>query len=126
MTNAQIIFNKSIDLMKKGIIGTTGRKIRINYQNEKGEEVSEIIDEPEEIHTFADWKARGYFVNKGEKAIARFTIWNFTSKPTKAAREAAEAAGKEANEDPRYYMKEACFFTKSQTSAATKMLPAVI
>lgn len=77
MTNAQIIFNESIELMNKGIIGTTGRKIKATY----------------------------------EKNV-----------------EARKAAGKEDESapDPHYYMKEAYFFTKDQTSAATKMLPAVV
>lgn len=126
MTNAQIILDESIRLMQAGIIGTTGRKLNMTYINGEGEEVTELMDEPEEIHTFADWKARGYFVNKGEKAKARFAIWNYTSKPSKKIREAAEAEGKEAAEDPHYYMKEAYFFTISQTSAAQKQLPAVI
>lgn len=127
MTNAQIIFNESIELMNKGIIGTTGRKIKATYEK-NGEEVTEIIDEPEEIHTFADWKSRGYFVQKGQKAKAKIMIWNFTSKASKRVIEARKAAGKEDESapDPHYYMKEAYFFTKDQTSAATKMLPAVV
>lgn len=132
MTNSQIIFNESIELMKKGIIGTTGRKIAVEYEkvNEDGENevVKEIIDEPEEIHTFADWKARGYFVQKGQKAKAKFMIWNYTNKASKRVIEARKAAGKNDEEapDPHYYMKEAYFFTKDQTSAAEKMLPAVV
>lgn len=132
MTNYQIILNESIELMNKGIIGTTGRKITVEHEkvNEDGEKevVKEIIDEPEEIHTFADWKARGYYVQKGQKAKAKFMIWNFTSKASKKVIEARKAAGKEDESapDPHYYMKEAYFFTKDQTSAATKMLPAVV
>lgn len=132
MTNYQIILNESIRLMNEGIIGTTGRKITVEHEkvNEDGEKevVKEIIDEPEEIHTFADWKSRGYFVQKGQKAKAKFMIWNFTSKASKRVIEARKAAGKEDEEspDPHYYMKEAYFFTKDQTSAATKMLPAVV
>lgn len=132
MTNYQIILNESIRLMNEGIIGTTGRKITVEHEkvNEDGEKevVKEIIDEPEEIHTFADWKSRGYFVQKGQKAKAKFMIWNFTNKASKRVIEARKAAGKEDEEspDPHYYMKEAYFFTKDQTSAATKMLPAVV
>lgn len=136
MTNSQIIFNESIELMNKGIIGTTGRKIKVTYEK-NGEEVTEIIDEPEEIHTFADWKRRGYYVNKGEKAIARFTIWNYSSKTSKLTKEDADRInsiadginakeGEEVQTSGRYYMKEACFFKVSQTSAAEKMLPAVV
>jgi hypothetical protein len=127
MTNQEIIFNESVELMNKGIIGTTGRKILVKYDkvNEEGEKikVEEVIDEPEPIHTFADWKSKGYFVNKGEKAIARFTIWNYTNgKKGKAAQEEEEGLVKSGY----YYMKEACFFKLSQTTAAVKMLPAVV
>lgn len=123
MTNAQIIFANSIKAMKEGKIGTTGRMIEV--VNGAGEVVT--MPEPEEIHTFQDWKARGYFVKKGEKAVTRFPIWNYTTKASKATKEARKAAG--ADEDtpaPHYYMKEAYFFTINQTSAAEKMLPAVI
>lgn len=126
MTNSQIIFERSIQLMEAGIIGTTGRMMKVAYEDENGDLVEKEMLEPEEIHTFADWKARGYFVNKGERAVARFDIWNYTNKPNKAAREKAAAAGEEIAEDPHYYLKAACFFKMSQTSAAVKMLPAVI
>jgi len=126
MNNATIIFNESVNLMEAGIIGTTGRKMIVRFLDENGEEVEKEMMEPEEIHTFADWKSRGYFVKKGEKAIAKFPIWNYTNKAPKAEREAAAAEGKEAEADPHYYMKESCFFKLSQTSAAEKFLPAVI
>ncbi len=122
MTNAQIIFNESIDLMKEGIIGTTGRKIKIQYEKE-GEQISEIIDEPEPIHTFAEWKALGYFVNKGEKAIAKFTIWNYTNGKKGELKDEEEQGLVKSG---YYYMKQAHFFKISQTSAAVKQLPAVI
>ena len=38
------------------------------------------------FHTFAEWKARGYFVKKGEKAFMAVAIWKFTEKPNMAAR----------------------------------------
>lgn len=53
-----------------------------------------------------------------EGAIAKFTIWMFTNKPSKAAKVAAEAEGKEAEADPHYYMKEAAFFSASQVAPA--------
>jgi hypothetical protein len=90
--------------------------------NEDGEigTVEELIDEPEPIHTFADWKKRGYFVKKGEKAMARFTIWNFTEKASKLTKANRELAGVDPEKpDPHYYMKEACFFKASQVEKAT-------
>lgn len=76
MTNAQIIFNESIELMENGIIGNTGRKIIV--ENEDGEK-KEML-EPESIHTYAGWKAIGRQVKKGEKCIATFMIWKHTTK----------------------------------------------
>lgn len=114
MTNAQIIFNEAMELMNKGIIGTTGRKITLI--NEDG--TKEQVNEPEEIHTYKEWQNLGMQVQKGQKAIAKFTIWMFTNKPSKAAKVAAEAEGKEAEADPHYYMKEAAFFSASQVAPA--------
>jgi hypothetical protein len=113
-------------LLEDGVIGSTGRMIVVEIEKD-GQMVKMAVPEPEEIHTFAEWKARGYYVRKGEKAVTKFTIWNFTNKPNKAAREAAKEAGEEVGTNPHYYMKESYFFTLSQTTAATKkMLPAVI
>ena len=131
MTNAQIIFNQSIKLMNDGIIGTTGRKITIQYEKE-GEQVTEIVDEPEPIHTFQEWKNNGFMVKKGEKAIARFTIWNYAKgKTTKLSKEDADRInsiaegidakeGDETTSSGHYYMKEACFFKASQVAAIEK------
>ena len=119
MNNSQIIFNNQLALMNDGIIGTTGRQITIEYEK-NGEKVKETINEPEPIHTYAEWKKLGLQVQKGQKAIAKFTIWMFTDKPSKAALAAAAAAGKEeADADPHYYMKEAAFFKLSQVAPAT-------
>lgn len=115
MTNSKIIFTQQLKLMNEGIIGTTGRMITmIDDEGNKSQ-----VPEPEEIHTFADWKQRGFIVNKGEKAKARFQIWNYTSKASKRVIEARKAAGSNDEEapDPHYYMKEAYFFTRAQVSA---------
>lgn len=122
MTNNQIIFEESQKLAEAGKIQYTGRV----FKAVDGDGNPCEVKETEEIHTFADWKARGYFVKKGEKAVASFPIWNFTNKPNKARREAAAENGEEINADPHYYMKNAYFFTINQTTAATKMLPAII
>ncbi len=117
MTNAEIIFSESMRLMNDGIIGTTGRKLTLITLNDDGTENREIIDEPEEIHTFAEWKALGFMVQKGQKAIAKFTIWNFTDKPSKAKKATREAAGEDTEAaDPHFYMKDACFFAFSQVA----------
>jgi hypothetical protein len=134
MTNAQIIFNQSMKLMEEGKIGTTGRTLTMI-----GEDGSKTtVNEPEAIHTFAEWKRLGYMVQKGQKAIAKFSIWNFSSKKHNLTADEASKMnqaivagrkyeeGEEITTDSHYYMHTAAFFTMSQTTAAEKMLPAVI
>lgn len=130
MNNAQIIFNESVELMKDGIIGTTGRQITIEYENEDGEKVKELINEPEPIHTYKEWQKAGFQVQKGQKAIAKFTIWMYADKKKKLTKEEADsintvtinADGSQAQEGDEvktsgyYYMKEAAFFKASQVA----------
>jgi antirestriction protein ArdC len=104
MTNAQIIFNESIELMENGIIGNTGRKIII--ENEDGEK-KEML-EPESIHTYAGWKAIGRQVKKGEKSIATILIWKHTTK---------KAKDKDEEEQENMFMTKAFFFKECQTEA---------
>lgn len=52
------------------------------------------------LHTFPEWKRLGYSVKKGEKAAVKTRLWKYTTQPTKAAREAAELAGKERTPTP--------------------------
>ena len=129
MNNAQIIFNESLELMKNGIIGTTGRKITVEYEKD-GEQIKETIDEPETINTFAEWKRLGLMVQKGQKAKASFMIWMYADKKTKLSKEDAEkinavminADGSKAQEgdeisaNGHYYMKKASFFTADQVA----------
>lgn len=126
MNNAQIIFNKSLELMEEGIIGTTGRKITIQYEKE-GETVTETVNEPEEIHTYKEWQKAGFQVQKGQKAIAKFTIWMYTDKKSKLTKEEADKInqiaeginaqeGDEVHNNGHYYMKEAAFFKASQVA----------
>lgn len=69
---------------------------------------------PLPIHTFPEWLRMGYGVKKGEKAAIKTRLWKYTTKPTKAAREAAELAGKEPDADPHYYLAPAYLFTAAQ------------
>ena len=131
MTNAQIIFNESITLMKEGQIGTTGRQITIEYEK-NGEMVKETVNEPEAIHTYKEWQNLGMQVQKGQKAVAKFTIWMYTSKTKKLSKEDADAIntmvvnsdgsqaqeGDEVKTGGHYYMKEAAFFSASQVAPA--------
>ena len=106
--NATIILNESIELMKKGIIGTTGRTITVTVKV-NGKDEKQTFQEPEPIHTFQDWKTRGFIVKKGEKAIASFTIWNYHNNK-KTEDDEPEGLVKSGY----YYMKKAAFFKYSQ------------
>ena len=80
------------------------------------------------FHTFAEWKARGYYVRKGEKAFMAVPLWKFTEKPNMAARKAAEEAGEEVNPDPHYYKKLSYIFGFNQVekAGAKKAAPQVV
>ena len=106
MTNEQIIFNNSIELMKSGKIGKTGRQFE--FEDENGNKI--MLDEPETIHTFQTWKAKGFCVKKGEKAVAQFYIWKCVSKKAENSEEMDE-------EQKRMFMKKASFFSASQVMA---------
>lgn len=93
MTNAEIIFRESMELVKEG----------------KLELISNL---PEPIHTYSKWKSMGYNVKKGEKAIAKFAIWKYT-KRTKT-----DEDGNEINDD-RCFPKVSAFFKSSQVEKVT-------
>ena len=112
MTNAQIIFNASMELMKAGTIGTTGRTF--TYETETGETIT--VQEPEPIHTYAAWQEKGYQVRKGEKAIAAITIW----KQGKAYVTKDKETGEEVQKDGRMFQKTAYFFKASQVDKIEK------
>ncbi len=101
MTNEQIIWANRLDLMEKGIIGKTGRLIPVEDTDGK----KSFIAEPEQIHTYMEWKRRGYMVRHGEKAVSKFTIWKHA--PKKDGEEGEEQSEK-------MFMKQAFFFKASQ------------
>ena len=101
MTNEQIIFNERIGLMNNGIIGKSGNMIIV--QDMDGNK--QTIEEPEQIHTFMEWKKRGYTVKHGEKAISKFPIWKHTTKKAKNEGE---------SDTEQIFMKVAFFFKASQ------------
>lgn len=113
MTNAQIIFNESVELMKAGTIRGTERFFE--YEDENGE--THTLEEPEPLHTFARWKENGRQVKKGEHATAAFYIWK-QGKASKKAQEEAYKNGETATE-AKMFMKKAFFFTIDQTEPIT-------
>ena len=105
MTNEQIIFNERLNLLKSGLIKSTGRTIEI--LDEKGNH--QHIPEPEEIHTYAAWKSMGYQVQRGQKAISKLSIWKHIVKK----------AEKEDEEDQEnMFMVTSSFFSQSQVEVA--------
>lgn len=102
MTNKMIVLLESVKLMEQGVLAPTGEKVIV--ENEDGEKKE--LDVPEEIHTYQVWKELGFQVQKGEKAIARFPIWKYTSKKI-------EKDGEEV-EKSNMFMKTASFFKASQ------------
>ena len=88
MTNAEIIYRESIELVKQGVLKA-------------------IAGQPEPIHTFAKWKSMGYSVKKGEKAIAKITIWKYISR-TKTDDDGNEI------DDSKCFPKVSAFFKTSQ------------
>lgn len=105
MTNNQIIYNESLELVEKGILNFTGRVFR--YTDEAGEQHE--FKEIEPIHTFAAWKSAGYIVKKGEKAIASFPIWKHTR-----ARVVKDKEGNEVEKPARMFLKTSYFFRFDQ------------
>lgn len=69
------------------------------------------------FHTFAEWKRLGYSVKKGEHAALVCHLWRFTDRPTKAQREAAEAAGENPEESgggDHFYKAKSHLFSRLQ------------
>ena len=110
MNNNTTIFMEAQKLAKEGKIAYTGRTVVYNVN---GMDIE--YKETEAIHTFLEWKNAGYMVKKGEKAIAKIVIWNYTDKASKAKREALEKAGDDPDKKiPHFYTKESAFFSQSQ------------
>ena len=108
MTNAMIIFNESVRLMKEGTLKGTGEFVTV--ENADGETVE--LEMPEPIHTFNGWKSLGYSVKKGEKSSIKFPIWKYTEKE----KSEEEKTGNPLEDAPvsNMFMKTAAFFRFDQ------------
>lgn len=98
MTNAEIIMKESVELMKQGVL--KGQLVQLAD--------GQWLEIPEEIHTFAAWKERGFSVKKGEHAVAKFTIWKYRKGKVEEGQEEEEAA------KGKCFMKQAFFFKADQ------------
>ena len=120
MTNAQIILNESLQLMKDGVIGGSGQYGEFETGNG-----TITIELPEEIHTFQGWKMRGYSVKKGEKSSIKFPIWKHTVKflnteTGNAEQDKANALINEQGGETNMIMKVSCWFTAAQVEPVKK------
>ena len=106
MTNDEIIFKQSLELVKQGIIKTTGRTLIQELPD--GTKVE--VPEPEPIHTFNGWKDLGYTVKKGEHAKAKFQIWKYTGQK--------DEEGNEQKDGGHCFLKTAFWFTFDQVEKA--------
>lgn len=113
MTNESIILNESFRLMNEGILQGSGRFAHI----ETADGEPELLELPEEIHTFNAWKQRGYIVRKGEHSIASFPIWKYIGGKRKESDEPQE--GDEAESSGYCRMKLSHFFTAAQVQPLT-------
>lgn len=109
MTNAAIIQNESFRLMEAGVLKGSGEFAEI----EKEDGTKEMVELPEEIHTFNGWKERGFSVKKGEKSKIKFTIWKYSSKKI------VDEDGEE-DEKSSMFMKLSAFFTREQVEELAK------
>ena len=139
MTNNQIIMNEAAKLDPAALhaIATahhTPEQIAAMAANavttdENGDEQPatiadvEIILAAAELHTFDYWKKEGKSVKKGETHLIECYLWKYTTRPSKAQREAAEAEGKEAAPAPHFYPTKSHLFSCLQVHDA-KQTPA--
>lgn len=106
MTNEMIVLEQALALAEAGKIGYTGEILTVEIN---GEEIT--MQEPEQIHTYARWKAMGFQVRKGEKAIAKFKVWKHVT-PKKKNDDGEE---KTASADRgKMLLKQAAFFSATQ------------
>lgn len=104
MTNAMIILAEQVKLAEEGKIKYLDTYSTIVINGEK-----KRLQDIEEIHTFARWKQLGFSVKKGQKAIAKFPIWKYTTKKN--------SNEKDSNDDEKNsycFMKMSAFFSASQ------------
>lgn len=122
MTNSEIIFWASVELMNEGKIGTTGRVFQGKDQN--GQPVE--LMEPEPIHTFKVWKDMGYSVKKGQHAVATILIWKYREKKETVEMTEVETGEKVQQEidTGKMFRKQAYFFSASQVEKTAAKKPA--
>ena len=82
------------------------------------DQVSQLLDAYKgdlPFHTIPEWSRRGYHVKADAAPLFECYLWKHTSKPSRAAIEAAQEAGEEAPEkSPHFYKKLSHIYSFSQ------------
>lgn len=110
MKNAEIILKNRLRLMEEGLLGSTGRMIKI--ETDEGEKE---IPEPLQIHTYAGWLDLGYRVRHGQHAIADFPVW----KMRPAGKRKDKKTGAEISYEEKMLMVKAFWFSPDQVEKIT-------
>jgi hypothetical protein len=95
--------------MEEGIIKGTGNYITV--ENEDGEKIE--LEEPEQLHTYAGWKALNRQVKRGEKSIATMQIWKHTTKMPKSDNE---------EEQEKMFLTKGFFLHRSPNRSNSKVI----
>lgn len=107
MTNEMIIMDHAQQLAEEGKIAYTGNTVTLETVDGEGI----VFKETEQIHTYARWKAIGFQVRRGEKAVAKFKVWKHVSGKKK------DDDGEEKTADAgrgKMFLKQAAFFSVAQ------------
>ena len=107
MTNYEIISARAKALAEAGVIASTLEIVNLS------DGTSLAVRIPEEIHTFAEWKRRGFSVLKGSHAVDAFRVWKYRSRTR-----TDEETGEEIDES-KMFMQKAYFFSRSQVKEIT-------
>ena len=105
MKNEEIILKERIRLMEEGLLGSTGRLLKV-----KTEDGEKEVPEPLPIHTYAGWLELGYRVSRGQHAIADFPVW----KMRPAGKRRDKKTGAEVAYDARMMLVKAFWFSPDQ------------
>lgn len=99
--------------MADGIIGTTGQTVEVTDENGN----PKTMNVPEEIHTYAGWKERGYVVRRGQHSIAKFKIWKYRQRQKKdgdKTKTDEDSTDEREETGKRMFLTAANFFAESQ------------
>lgn len=109
MTNSEIIFRASTELMQQGILRQVDT---MPGEDQDGNPVEIPIPEP--IHTFAGWKELGFIVKKDEHAVANFMIWKWKAGPHPKSKGADDVEADGDANPGRMFKTRAWWFTAAQ------------